>query len=72
MSASSPDSAVLLMCHVLRWIASRISEILGDEDDIVIELCFNLLEGSRYVGPFDHIAVHLRFPENCANMLLNG
>ncbi|KAJ6112132.1 hypothetical protein N7523_008193 [Penicillium sp. IBT 18751x] len=31
-----------------KWIASRISEILGDEDDIVIELCFNLLEGSRY------------------------
>ncbi|OQD77318.1 hypothetical protein PENDEC_c003G00445 [Penicillium decumbens] len=31
-----------------KWIASRISKILGDEDDIVIELCFNLLEGSRY------------------------
>ncbi|KAJ5299885.1 hypothetical protein N7476_011442 [Penicillium atrosanguineum] len=31
-----------------KWIASRISEILGDEDDIVIELCFNILEGSRY------------------------
>jgi len=26
------------------------SEILGNEDDVVIELCFNLLEGSRYVG----------------------
>lgn len=50
------------MRHVCRWIAGRISEILGDEDDIVIELCFNLLEGSRYVGPFEHIAVHLRFP----------
>lgn len=32
-----------------RWIASKISEILGNEDDVVIELCFNLLEGSRYV-----------------------
>ncbi|KAI9806835.1 MAG: Serine/arginine repetitive matrix protein 1 [Piccolia ochrophora] len=31
-----------------RWIAGKISEILGNEDDIVIELCFNLLEGSRY------------------------
>ena len=32
-----------------RWIAGKISEILGSEDDIVIELCFNLLEGSRFV-----------------------
>ncbi|KAJ5153394.1 uncharacterized protein N7482_009872 [Penicillium canariense] len=31
-----------------KWIAGRISEILGNEDDVVIELCFNLLEGSRY------------------------
>ncbi|KAJ5116075.1 hypothetical protein N7456_000423 [Penicillium angulare] len=31
-----------------KWIAGKISEILGDEDDIVIELCFNLLEGTRY------------------------
>jgi serine/arginine repetitive matrix protein 1 len=32
-----------------RWINKRISEILGNEDDVVIELCSNLLEGSRYV-----------------------
>lgn len=32
-----------------RWIASRISEILGDEDDVVTELCFNLIEAGRYV-----------------------
>ncbi|PWY92722.1 hypothetical protein BO70DRAFT_425392 [Aspergillus heteromorphus CBS 117.55] len=31
-----------------KWIASKISEILGNEDDVVIELCFNLLEGSRF------------------------
>ncbi|KAK7987854.1 YdiU domain-containing protein [Apiospora arundinis] len=31
-----------------KWIASRISEILGSEDDVVTELCFNLVEGSRY------------------------
>jgi hypothetical protein len=24
--------------------------ILGDEDDVVIELCFNLLEGTRFVS----------------------
>lgn len=33
-----------------RWIAGKITEILGNEDDVVIELCFNLLEGSRYVS----------------------
>ncbi|EFE32702.1 uncharacterized protein ARB_00527 [Trichophyton benhamiae CBS 112371] len=32
-----------------KWIAERISDILGNEDDVVIELCFNLLEGSRFV-----------------------
>lgn len=31
-----------------KWIAGKISEILGSEDDVVIELCFNLLEGSRF------------------------
>ncbi|KEY71065.1 hypothetical protein S7711_00889 [Stachybotrys chartarum IBT 7711] len=31
-----------------KWIASRISEILQNEDDVVIELCFNLIEGSRF------------------------
>ncbi|KAK7969730.1 hypothetical protein PG988_008803 [Apiospora saccharicola] len=33
---------------IKKWIASRISEILGSEDDVVTELCFNLVEGSRY------------------------
>jgi serine/arginine repetitive matrix protein 1 len=33
-----------------RWIAGKISKILGAEDDVVIELCFNLLEGTRYVS----------------------
>ncbi len=32
-----------------RWIAGKISEILGSEDDVVIELCFNLLDGVRFV-----------------------
>ncbi|KAJ5154267.1 Splicing factor PWI [Penicillium coprophilum] len=31
-----------------KWIASQISKILGNEDDVVIELCFAHLEGSRY------------------------
>ncbi|KAL9623962.1 MAG: hypothetical protein Q9160_001715 [Pyrenula sp. 1 TL-2023] len=31
-----------------KWIASRISELLGDDDDVVIELVFNLLEGNRF------------------------
>jgi hypothetical protein len=32
-----------------RWIAGKIAEILGNEDDVVIELCFNLVEGERFV-----------------------
>lgn len=37
-------------CARDRWIASRISEILGSEDDVVIELCYNLIESSRFVS----------------------
>lgn len=33
-----------------RWIANRVTEILGSEDDVVIELVFNLIEGERYVS----------------------
>ena len=46
----------LLILRCDRWIANRISQILGNEDDVVIELCFNLLEGSRFVGclPYTH------------------
>ncbi len=35
---------------IKKWIAGKISEILGTDDDVVIELCFNLIEGSRYVS----------------------
>ena len=38
-------------CIITRWIAEKISDILGNEDDVVTELCFNLLEASRYVSP---------------------
>ncbi|PVH78861.1 PWI domain-containing protein [Cadophora sp. DSE1049] len=31
-----------------KWIAGKISEILGNDDDVVIELCFNLIEGARF------------------------
>ncbi|KAK7226644.1 hypothetical protein V2G26_014647 [Clonostachys chloroleuca] len=33
---------------IKKWIANRISDILGNEDDVVIELCFNLVEGVRH------------------------
>ena len=31
-----------------KWIAGKIAEILGDDDDVVIELCAGLVEGARY------------------------
>lgn len=37
------------LTSVIRWVAGKISEILKAEDDVVIELCFNLIESSRYV-----------------------
>ncbi|CAK7240929.1 MAG: hypothetical protein STHCBS139747_002386 [Sporothrix thermara] len=32
-----------------KWIASRISDILGNDDDVVIELCYNLIESARNI-----------------------
>jgi hypothetical protein len=32
-----------------RWIAEKVTEILKSEDDVVIELIYNLIEGPRYV-----------------------
>ncbi|KAJ5917836.1 hypothetical protein N7454_010211 [Penicillium verhagenii] len=40
--------SVLIALRGCRWISGRISEILGNEDDVVIALCFNLIEGIRY------------------------
>ncbi len=48
-TASSAD--LILNTPIHRWIASKVTEILGSEDDVVIELVFNLIEGARYVVP---------------------
>ena len=47
MSGAAVWTLILVLC---RWIAGKISDILGNEDDVVIELCFNLLEESRFVS----------------------
>lgn len=50
MSSDVPEYHTRRKLTNNRWIAGKISEILGNEDDVVIELCFNLLEGSRFVS----------------------
>jgi hypothetical protein len=35
--------------YAYRWIAEKVTEILKSEDDVVIELIYNLIEGPRYV-----------------------
>ncbi|KAF2675251.1 hypothetical protein BT63DRAFT_436190 [Microthyrium microscopicum] len=41
-----------------KWIANRISQILGEDDDVTIELCFNLLEESRHPN-IKHLQIQL-------------
>jgi serine/arginine repetitive matrix protein 1 len=41
-----------------KWIANKITTILGDEDDIVVETCFNLIEQNQFVR--DHRAMCTR------------
>jgi membrane-bound lytic murein transglycosylase MltF len=43
-----------------KWIAGKIAEILGNEDDVVIELCFNLVEGERFVRQLKGLVIVLR------------
>ncbi|KAJ4400211.1 hypothetical protein N0V91_008889 [Didymella pomorum] len=31
-----------------KWIAQKITDILGDEDDIVVETCYNLIEQNQF------------------------
>lgn len=37
-----------------KWIAQKITYILGDEDDIVVETCYNLVEQSQFVCKHAH------------------
>ncbi len=67
LTASELDGGLADGIAQHRWIAGKISEILGGEDDVVIELCFNLLEGSRYVGlPFLSSMCPARLTRCCA------
>lgn len=33
-------------------MATRITDILKDDDDVVVETCYNLLEQDRYVSTY--------------------
>ena len=35
---------------IKKWAADKIAKILNDDDDVVPELVFNMLESSRYVS----------------------
>lgn len=35
---------------IKKWVGGKITGILGDEDDVVVETCYNLLEQNRFVG----------------------
>jgi hypothetical protein len=47
VNTPSGSRSVLTSARFYRWIATKITAILGDEDEIVIETCFNLLEVER-------------------------
>lgn len=62
VTSSRPGRALETnQCDWHRWIAGKIIEILGNEDDVVIELCFNLIEGARFV--------HTNLDFSCAKLM---
>lgn len=34
------------------WIVKRVTELLGFEDDVVTEMCFNLLENEQVINSY--------------------
>lgn len=46
-----------------KWIAQKITDILGDEDDIVVETCYNLIEQNQFVRTDTRLAT--RQPLTC-------
>ncbi|KAL1609349.1 hypothetical protein SLS59_001714 [Nothophoma quercina] len=42
-----------------KWIAQKITEILGDEDDIVVETCYNLVEQNQFKPKIKEIQIQL-------------
>ena len=36
---------------IKKWVSDELAKILNDEDDVVTDLVFNLIEGPRYVSP---------------------
>lgn len=40
-----------------KWIAQKITDILGDEDDIVVETCYNLIEQNQFVRMHTRLAI---------------
>lgn len=44
------DTKQVNMDLMKKWIAGKITGILGDEDDVVVETCYNLLEVNRHVS----------------------
>jgi hypothetical protein len=49
------DMSKVNMDVVKPWITKRVTEILGFEDDVVIEFIFNLFEGNQVNLTFLHV-----------------
>lgn len=63
------------------WITKRVNEILGMEDDVVIEYCFNQLEAQRvrfvllfleFLWNHDNCLLKSKIQQNYANLLTGG
>jgi hypothetical protein len=48
---------------IKKWVADEVARILNNEDDIVTELIYNVLEESPYVGDFNGIHVERTEPK---------
>lgn len=52
-----------------KWIAGKITAILGYDDDVVVETCYNLLEENRFVRFLIRSAFYLLLTSSCSPKL---
>lgn len=48
--ATKVDMTKVNLPVIKKWVSDELVKILGDEDDVVTDLVFNLIEGPRYVS----------------------
>lgn len=51
---------------IKKWVAGKITTILGDEDDVIVETIYNLLEQDQFVRQHSNTSISPLLTECCS------